>query len=97
MNKQKKICVRGMIGSLIALVFLGLLILAQGCAIPGSIAGLNEKQLEALAKIKDAGVFCFKADALMYGGGTLVTASIDKGIKGALTVEPGCVVKIESK
>ena len=97
MNKQKKICVRGMIGSLIALVFLGLLILAQGCAIPGSIAGLNEKQLEALAKIKDAGVFCFKADALMYGGGTLVTASIDKGIKGALTVEPGCAVKIESK
>jgi len=97
MNKQKKICVRGMIGSLIALVFLGLLILAQGCAIPGSIAGLNEKQLEALAKIKDAGVFCFKADALMYGGGTVVTASIDKGIKGTLTVEPGCVVKIESK
>ena len=69
----------------------------SGCSIPGSYMGANEKQIEALAKIKDAGVFCFTASSLMYGGGSVVTASIDKGIKGTLTVAKDCVVTIESK
>lgn len=68
---------------LIALV-VGLFV--SGCAGVGGIAGLNEKQLKELSKVKDANVLCLEAAATLYGQGTLVVASIDKGIRAVIAV-----------
>ena len=59
----------------------------SGIASPFGAVGLDAKQLEALAKVKDANVLCIEADVLMGGTGSLVFASVDKGISATITVD----------
>ena len=80
------------------LLLAGTMLLFGGCALPGTIAGLNEAQLNALVKMKDAGAMCITGSGPpMTGGGSVVTASIDKGIKGTIKVTPDCGVEITSQ
>lgn len=70
--------------TLVLALVVGLLV--SGCAGVGGMAGLSAEQLNALAKVKDANVICFEATAALYGSGTLVSASIDKGIVATIRI-----------
>lgn len=61
----------------------------SGCAAAGpfGIGGLNKEQIEALAKVKDASVLCVEADVMLGGVGSLVVASVDKGIAAEIVVD----------
>lgn len=74
---------------------LGLALLTlTGCIGPTAFAGFNAKELEALAKIKDSTVTCISGANSMYGTVSIVFASVDKGIKGELTVDEKCKTTI---
>lgn len=64
-------------------------LLGSGCAAAGpfGIGGLNKEQIEALAKVKDASVLCVEADVMLGGVGSLVVASVDKGLAAEITVD----------
>ena len=69
--------------------------LFAGCSIPGVVAGLNDEQLAALVKMREAGVLCIAGSGPpMMGQGIVVSANIDKGVKGVIEVSSGCEVKI---
>lgn len=73
-------------------------LLLGGCTLPGTVAGLNEAQINALVKMKDAGAMCITGSGPpMTGGGSVVTASIDRGIKGSIKVGPDCAVEINTQ
>ena len=74
---------------------LGLPLLLSGCA--SALLGLSADQIEAMAKIKDAGLTCIQASVGAMGGGKLVVASMDRGIYGTLSVDPDCRVSITTR
>ena len=73
------------------------LLLLTGCSLPGSMIGMNKEQIEAMAKIKDAGAVCVTATVNLQGNGRMIFAAIDKGIKGKVTVATDCTTTIETK
>lgn len=76
-------------------ILVGIVLGGSGCALPGTVAGLNEAQINALVKMKDAGVMCITGSGPpLTGSGSVVVASIDKGIKGSLEVGRDCSIKI---
>mgnify|MGYP001598570298 CR=1 FL=1 len=70
-------------------ILLGGIVALTGCAMPGSFAGLNKEQIEALAKIKDAAIMCVSGN-YSIGRGLAVFASVDKGISAVVTVDKDC-------
>jgi starvation-inducible outer membrane lipoprotein len=75
--------VRGAVGAALVLLLTG----CSGIASPFGSVGLDAKQLEALAKVKDANVLCIEADVMLGGVGSLVFASVDKGIRATISVD----------
>ena len=71
--------------------------LLTGCAGMGVLTGMSEKQIAAMAKIKDAVVVCVKAQGPpLTASGISVFASVDKGISGSVAVSPDCQVQIDT-
>lgn len=63
-------------------------LLAIGCTTPLNTFGLNAEQLAAAAKVKDANVLCVEADVMLGANkGSLVIASVDKGMTAAISVD----------
>ena len=63
-------------------------LLTTACATPFSTFGLNPEQLAAAAKAKDASVLCVEANVMLGANtGSLVIASVDKGIAAKIVVD----------
>lgn len=71
--------------------FLMAIVLLGGCALPGVYSGMTAKEIDAMAKMKDASVFCVEgAGPPMTGSGKMVMVSVDKGITAVAEVKDGC-------
>lgn len=74
-------------------------VVLAGCATPlGMFGGADE--LAALAKVKDANVVCIEADVMLGANkGSLVIASVDKGISAQIVVDARgkCAVGIRTE
>ena len=55
---------------------------------------LTPDHIRELVKDRNATAVCVKANAILYGTGTLVIAGIDKGVHGGVQVAPDCSVTI---
>ena len=63
-------------------------LLLTGCATGLGSFGLSDEQMAAVAKAKDANVICVEANVMLGANvGSLVIASVDKGIAAEITVD----------
>ena len=85
---------------LLAAALLVSALLVSACASPLSTFGMSAEQLAAAAKARDANVLCIEADVMLGANtGSLVMASIDKGITARIVVDARgkCTVGLQTE